>query len=100
MGDILLIYSCTTGSKLATQSLLDADVDEDDAEAGGWGDDDDLDIDEGMVYYTLATHRILCVAAGDVIPGEEDAAEDGGGWDVGDDLELPTDLVSCYDMTH
>ena len=27
--------------------------------------------------------------------GEEDAAEDGGGWDVGDELELPTDLV-CY----
>ena len=26
--------------------------------------------------------------------GEEDAAEDGGGWDVGDELELPTDLVS------
>ena len=25
--------------------------------------------------------------------GEEDAAEDGGGWDVGDELELPTDLV-------
>jgi len=27
--------------------------------------------------------------------GEEDAAEDGGGWDVGDELELPTDLVRC-----
>ena len=32
--------------------------------------------------------------AGDVMAGEEDAAEDGGGWDVGDELELPTDLVS------
>ncbi|XP_065906077.1 coatomer subunit alpha-like isoform X1 [Dysidea avara] len=64
------------GSRLATQSLLDADVDEDDVEAEGWGDDEELDIDE----------------AGDVIPGEEVAAEDGGGWDVGDDLELPTDL--------
>ncbi|XP_065908666.1 coatomer subunit alpha-like [Dysidea avara] len=64
------------GSRLATQSLLDIDVDEDDVEAGGWGDDEEIDIDE----------------ADDVIPGEEDAAEDGGGWDVGDDLELPTDL--------
>ena len=31
-----------------------------------------------------------------MIAGEDDAAEDGGGWDVGDDIELPTDLVSCY----
>ncbi|XP_065906165.1 coatomer subunit alpha-like [Dysidea avara] len=63
-------YLQLQGSRLATQSLLDIDVDEDDVEAGGWGDDE----------------------ADDVIPGEEDAAEDGGGWDVGDDLELPTDL--------
>ena len=49
-----------------------------------------------MVWYnTITTHCVLCIVAGDVIPGEDDAAEDGGGWDVGDDLELPTDLVSC-----
>ena len=32
--------------------------------------------------------------------GEEDAAEDGGGWDVGDELELPTDLVSLHIIYH
>ena len=40
-------------------------------------------------YYTY-THTV----AGDVMAGEEDVAEDGGGRDVGDQFELPTDLVS------
>jgi len=44
------------------------------------------------VLISYALHHV----AGDVIAGEDDAAEDGGGWDVGDDIELPTDLVSCY----
>ena len=44
---------------------------------------------------------MIHTVAGDVMAGEEDAAEDGGGWDVGDELELPTDLVSyVYIVTH
>lgn len=37
--------------------------------------------------------------AGDEMAGEEEAAEDGGGWDVGDELELPTDLVSFHTIS-
>ena len=48
----------------------------------------------------ITRHCICWYVADDVIPGEEDAAEDGGGWDVGDDLELPTDLVSYYYTTN
>ena len=39
-------------------------------------------------------HMYVYTVAGDVMVGEEDAAGDGVGWDVGDELELPTDLVT------
>ena len=51
------------------------------------------------MYIHNDTH--VLTVAGDVMAGEEVAAEDGGGWDVGDELELPTDLVNYkYTLYH
>ena len=52
-----------------------------------------------IMYIHNDTH--VLTVAGDVMAGEEVAAEDGGGWDVGDELELPTDLVNYkYTLYH